>query len=146
MLVSLALSSLVARISNNSMISQDTKDSSRNMETAHENDEVIPARFWDTNDVFQKLVMEFTYRFDDVLDAEKLKSSLERLLEIGEWKNLGARFKKNVGSVKAGDVVHLTVTDKIGRQRQAASNSTSRLNTMKRDPASSGHTRHWNRA
>jgi hypothetical protein len=31
-----------------------------------------------------------------VLDAEKLKSSLERLMEIGEWKNLGARFKKNV--------------------------------------------------
>ena len=60
---------------------------------------MIPARFWDTNDVIQKLVMEFTYRFDDVLDAEKLKSSLERLMEIGEWKNLGARFKKNVGSV-----------------------------------------------
>jgi hypothetical protein len=84
MLLSLALSSRIAHISNNSMFSQDTKDSLRNMETAHENDEVIPARFWDTNDVFQKLMMEFTYRFDDVLDVEKLKSSLERLLEIGE--------------------------------------------------------------
>jgi hypothetical protein len=66
------------------------------METSCD-DEVFPARFWDTNNVFQKIVMEFTYRFDDVLDSEKLRSSLERLLEIGEWRNLGARFKKNVG-------------------------------------------------
>jgi hypothetical protein len=51
------------------MISQHKKDSSQNMKTAP--DEVIPARFWDTNDVFQKLVMEFTYRFDDVLEAGK---------------------------------------------------------------------------
>ena len=63
-------------------------------------DEVFPARFWDTNDFFKKIVMEFTYRFDDVLDAEKLRSSLERLLEIGEWRNLGARFKENVGPVR----------------------------------------------
>jgi hypothetical protein len=44
----------------------------------------------------QKIVMEVTLRFDDVLDAGKLKSSLERLLEIGEWRSMGARFKKNV--------------------------------------------------
>lgn len=69
------------------------------METTYD-DEVFPARFWDTNNVFQKIVMEFTYRFDDVLDAEKLRSSLERLLEIGEWRNLGARFKTNVGPVR----------------------------------------------
>jgi len=146
MLVSLALSSLFAHISNNSMISHHKEDSSRNMESAPESDEVIPARFWDTNDVFQKLVMEFTYRFDDVLDADKLKSSLERLMEIGEWKNLGARFKKNVGSVKAEDVVYPNVTDKVGRQQQAASHSTSHPNITKRDPASSGHTRRCNRA
>lgn len=53
-------------------------------------------RFWDAQDVMQKLVLEFTYRFDDVLDAEKLKSSLERLLEIGGWRGLGARFRKIV--------------------------------------------------
>lgn len=63
-------------------------------------DEVVPFRFWDEQDVPQKLVLEFTYRFDDVLDAEKLKSSLERLLEIGEWRGLGARFKKNVSHVR----------------------------------------------
>ncbi|KAM0722813.1 hypothetical protein Q7P37_002255 [Cladosporium fusiforme] len=59
------------------------------------NDEVIPFRYWDEQDVLQKLVLEFTYRFDDVLDSAKLKASLERLLEIGDWRSLGARFKKN---------------------------------------------------
>jgi hypothetical protein len=86
-------------MNNNSMLSQHTEASSRDMETAP-GDEAFPARFWDTNDVFKKIVMEFTYRFDDVLDAEELRSSLERLLEIGEWRNLGARFKKNVGPVR----------------------------------------------
>lgn len=61
------------------------------------NDEVVPFRFWDGSGMMDKIVMEFTYRFDDVLDPAKLKSSLERLLEIGEWKGLGARFRKTVG-------------------------------------------------
>lgn len=59
-------------------------------------DEVVPSRFWDEQDHMQKLVLEFTYRFDDVLDTGKLKSALERLLEIGDWRGLGARFRKNV--------------------------------------------------
>ena len=82
-------------------------------------DEVFPARFWDAHDVFKKIVMEFTYRFDDVLDPEKLRSSLERLLEIGEWRNLGARFKKNVGPVLS-DAVHSNVIDSSDRQQPAA--------------------------
>ena len=59
--------------------------------------EVVPFRPWDEQDTVQRIVMEFTYRFDDVLDAQKLKLSLERLLEIGEWRGLGTRCKKNVG-------------------------------------------------
>jgi hypothetical protein len=60
--------------------------------------DVVPFRFWDEQDSVQKLVLEFTYRFDDVLDVGKLKSSLERLLEIGEWRGLGARLKKSASS------------------------------------------------
>lgn len=59
-------------------------------------DEVVRFRFWDDNDVMQKIVMEFTYRFDDVLDPAKLRSSLDRLLQVGEWRQIGARFRKNV--------------------------------------------------
>ena len=60
--------------------------------------EVVPFRSWDEQDTMQRIVMEFSYRFDDVLDVQKLKSSLERLFEIGEWRSLGARFKKSVSS------------------------------------------------
>lgn len=105
-------------MNNNSKLSLHTETSSRNMETAAD-DEVFPARFWDAHDVFKKIVMEFTYRFDDVLDPEKLRSSLERLLEIGEWRNLGARFKKNVGPVLS-DAVHSNVIDSSDRQQPAA--------------------------
>lgn len=65
-------------------------------------DEVVPFRFLDQTGVLPKIVMEMTYCFDDVLDAEKLKASLERLLEIGEWRSLGARFRKNVRIVTCG--------------------------------------------
>ena len=65
--------------------------------------DVVPFRFWDEQDSVQKLVLEFTYRFDDVLDVAKLKLSLERLLEIGEWKGLGARLKRNASSVDEDD-------------------------------------------
>lgn len=68
-------------------------------------DEVVQFRFWDDNDVMQKLVMEFTYRFDDVLDPEKLKSSLERLLQIGKWRQIGARFRKNVCTNPTGSML-----------------------------------------
>lgn len=66
------------------------------MSAAAFDDEVVPLRFWDEQDTMQKLVLEFTYRFDDVLDSGKLKSALEKLLEIGDWRGLGARFRRNV--------------------------------------------------
>ncbi|CAG8909342.1 unnamed protein product [Penicillium egyptiacum] len=37
--------------------------------------------------------MELILRFDDVLDPEMLRQSLERLLEIGNWRKLGARVR-----------------------------------------------------
>ena len=71
----------------------------QDMSAATFDDEVVPLRFWDEQDYMQKLVLEFTYRFDDVLEVGKLKSALERLLEIGDWRGLGARFNKNVSRV-----------------------------------------------
>jgi len=64
-----------------------------------EDHDVVPFRFWDEQDSMQRIVMEVTYRFDDVLDVKKLKSSLGRLLEIGDWRGIGARLKKNASPV-----------------------------------------------
>lgn len=41
-------------------------------------------------------MVALTFRFDDVLDAEKLRASLARLLELGDWKKLGGRLQFNV--------------------------------------------------
>lgn len=40
--------------------------------------------------------MDIMFRFDNVMDPEKLRISFSRLLEIGDWKNLGARLRMNV--------------------------------------------------
>ncbi|OJJ47737.1 hypothetical protein ASPZODRAFT_15186 [Penicilliopsis zonata CBS 506.65] len=45
--------------------------------------------------------MSYTLRFNDVLDPEKLHSSLVELLKIGDWKKLGGRLRRN----ESGDIV-----------------------------------------
>lgn len=60
-------------------------------------DEVVPFHPLDGNRVMRAMILEFSYRFDDVLDYDKLRSALDRLLEIGDWKKLGARVRVNVG-------------------------------------------------
>ncbi|KAJ4393907.1 hypothetical protein N0V93_003124 [Gnomoniopsis smithogilvyi] len=40
-------------------------------------------------------MVALTFRFDDVLSAEGLRDSLEKLLAIGDWKKLGGRLQIN---------------------------------------------------
>jgi len=40
--------------------------------------------------------VNWVMRFNDVLDGKKLKDSLSRLLEIGDWKKLGGRLRYKV--------------------------------------------------
>ena len=58
-------------------------------------DEVYPLHALDdikTNRMFLSWIM----RFNDVLDAEKLRDSLSRLLAIGDWRKLGGRLRFKV--------------------------------------------------
>jgi hypothetical protein len=59
-------------------------------------DDVIPVHYWDDNEVFRWIVVDFALRFDDVLDPEKLRQALARLMEIGNWRKLGARIRLRV--------------------------------------------------
>ena len=59
-------------------------------------DKVVPLRYWDDLDYLRRLCHDFTFRFDDVLDASKLDAALARLTEIGDWSQLGARLRLNV--------------------------------------------------
>lgn len=61
-------------------------------------DLILPSRLFDSTDVHQKISLDLTLRFDEVLDPKKLHSALVRLVQIGNWHQIGARYKKNVGT------------------------------------------------
>jgi hypothetical protein len=60
------------------------------------NDTRIPFHFWDDVPYTRGICLNVTLRLEEVLDTKKLHDSVERLLEIGDWKKLGARLRQNV--------------------------------------------------
>ncbi|KAF3761042.1 hypothetical protein M406DRAFT_296579 [Cryphonectria parasitica EP155] len=58
-------------------------------------DEVIPMYDFDSRPQIRDIIIGWTLRFDDILDADKLHVALVRLLEIGDWRKLGGRLRKN---------------------------------------------------
>lgn len=49
-------------------------------------DLIIPFNYWDDDNTLRGLSFDVTFRFDDVLDSDKLRRALSRLLEIGNWR------------------------------------------------------------
>ncbi|KAL4926777.1 uncharacterized protein BDV17DRAFT_141202 [Aspergillus undulatus] len=58
-----------------------------------ESDDVYPVHLLDSSKTLRNIVVTWTLRFDDVLDADKLHVSLARLLEIGDWRKIGGRLR-----------------------------------------------------
>ncbi|KAI5918060.1 hypothetical protein F4810DRAFT_726330 [Camillea tinctor] len=58
-------------------------------------DTVIPLHAFDDRPINKSIQLLFLMRFDDVLDPEKLRSSLEKLLAREGWCKLGARLRLN---------------------------------------------------
>lgn len=56
--------------------------------------------FLDDTSVNRSVIMAWTLRFSDVLDADKLHHALTRLLEIGDWRKLGGRLRKVDGKLQ----------------------------------------------
>jgi hypothetical protein len=59
-------------------------------------DQVYPLHCFDDTVPNRHMVMCWTMRFEDVLNAEKLHGSLVKLLTIGDWRKLGGRLRLNV--------------------------------------------------
>ena len=59
-------------------------------------DTVVPMHFFDDNAINRSVLLYLTLRFDDVLDPERLLRALERLMELGDWRKLGARVRMTV--------------------------------------------------
>ena len=59
-------------------------------------DRVVPLHFFENSLLVQGNNMAVSLVFDDVLDPEKLRSSLEGLIKREGWQRLGGRLRKNV--------------------------------------------------
>jgi hypothetical protein len=59
-------------------------------------DTIIPVHAWDDTALCRAAVLYDLMRFDDVLDAGRLRTSLEKLLLREGWRKLGARVRLNV--------------------------------------------------
>ncbi|TEA18388.1 Acetyltransferase BOT5 [Colletotrichum sidae] len=58
-------------------------------------DDVYPVHFFDDTKPFRDMILNWTLRFDDVLDPQKLESSLTTLVETGDWRKFGGRMRLN---------------------------------------------------
>jgi hypothetical protein len=61
-------------------------------------DTIIPMHFFDDNAINRSVLLYITLRFDDILDSEQLRHGLERLMELGDWRKLGARLRMTVSN------------------------------------------------
>ena len=60
-------------------------------------DEVVPMHMFDDIVGYRNVSVVWTSRFNEVLDANKLKDSLWQVLEMDGWRKLGGRLCKTVG-------------------------------------------------
>lgn len=59
-------------------------------------DKVIPLSFLDNSPLLTRIVLYNLMVFDDVLDPEKLRDALDRLVQRPGWGKMGARLRYNV--------------------------------------------------
>ncbi|KAK5993545.1 O-acetyltransferase PaAT-2 [Cladobotryum mycophilum] len=68
--------------------------------TLHESDIIYPTHFLDDLPGARDLIMTWTMRFNDVLDPDMLHTSLAKLLEVGDWRKLGGRLRRQDGKLQ----------------------------------------------
>ncbi|KAM4058420.1 DDE superfamily endonuclease [Hirsutella rhossiliensis] len=73
-----------------STLSDVSKDESQ---SGGSKDDVYPIHLLDGADSYRKLHMSYLFRFNDILDAQRLADSLSRLLNKGDWRKLGGRLR-----------------------------------------------------
>lgn len=60
-----------------------------------ETDDVYPLHILDDTKTLRGIIVTWTLRFNDMLDADKLHASLCKLLEIEDWMKIGGRLRRN---------------------------------------------------
>jgi hypothetical protein len=59
-------------------------------------DEVVPVHLFDDTSALRRVIMVWTFRFEEVLDPEKLNDSLSQLFQMEGWRKLGGRYRRRV--------------------------------------------------
>ncbi|KAL6900019.1 hypothetical protein GGI43DRAFT_55266 [Trichoderma evansii] len=57
-------------------------------------DEVVPTHLFDDTGTLRGFTLMWTFRFDEVLDADKLGNSLSELFQMEGWRKLGGRIRR----------------------------------------------------
>ncbi|KAJ5027556.1 hypothetical protein PSV08DRAFT_405288 [Bipolaris maydis] len=57
---------------------------------------IYPLHMFDYTNLNRNIV-QWIFRFNDILDPEKLESALVKLLSTGDWRKLGGRLRRNIG-------------------------------------------------
>jgi hypothetical protein len=70
-------------------------------------DEVFPLYFLDNLQAGRLLVLSETFKFNDVLDPEKLHDGLIKLIQFRDWRKLGGRLRKKVEHKQTPSIIHL---------------------------------------
>lgn len=70
-------------------------------------DEIFPLYFLDNLQAGRLLVLCETFKFNDVLDPEKLHDGLVKLIQFGDWRKLGGRLRKKVKHKQTASIVRL---------------------------------------
>ncbi|KAM7197241.1 putative lysr family regulatory protein [Rhypophila sp. PSN 637] len=82
-------------------------------------DDVIPCGGFDDTRTVRSIIMGCAFRFNEVLDCDKIHAALARLLEIGEWRKLGGRLRLNLSCCETSGRLEIHVPDKFTRERPA---------------------------
>ncbi len=61
-------------------------------------DAVVPLHYFDDTPLWRAFILYSMFVFDDALDPEKLRASLEVLTKREGWRKLGARLRRSVSS------------------------------------------------
>lgn len=61
----------------------------------HEDDYIYPVHLLDGASFLRQIFTSFV-KFNDVLEPQKLKDAISRLLQIGNWRKLGGRYRTKV--------------------------------------------------
>ncbi len=74
-------------------------------------DTVIPIHFFDDHPIFRRVVLYNLLAFDDVLNVDKLHTTLTRLVQRDTWRKLGGRVRKDVSFQPSENLLGISYRD-----------------------------------